>query len=51
MEIKKGYLEGALVTVLCVITGALGFVTAQKVDEIKNLKEELKSAKYVEVVD
>ena len=45
MEFKKGVAEGFLMTALCAITGALGYLTAQKVDRIRELE---KSSKYIE---
>lgn len=46
MEFKKGFAEGLLMTILCAVTGALGYLTAQKVDQIRELE---KSSKYTEV--
>jgi hypothetical protein len=38
MKFESGLAEGLLMTALCAITGALGFLTAQKVDKIKELE-------------
>lgn len=39
MKFENGIAEGLLMTALCAIAGAMGYLTAQKVEEISNLSK------------